>query len=200
MFVQIITAHTSDPEGLRRQGERWSAEVRPGAIGFLGGTVGTAADGTTVAVVRFADEASARANSERPEQHAWWEETAAYYDVEPIVRESSDIELVFGGGSDDAGFVQVIEGTLKDRARLEELMTTELEAQVRASRPDIIGGIRMWLPHGAFVEVAYFTSQADAREGESSDEFADAHDEIATLYDGLTFVDLTEPTLIEPSS
>jgi hypothetical protein len=149
-------------------------------------------------VIRFEDDASARANSQRPEQHAWWEETTKYYDVNPVVRESSDVEIVFDGGSDDAGFVQVIEGTLKDRARLADLMTPEMIEQVRTSRPDIIGGIRAWFPDDAFVEVAYFTNQADAREGESSEEFAAAHDEIAALYEATTFVDLAEPMFITP--
>jgi hypothetical protein len=82
MLVQVITAHTSDPAGLRHQGERWSEDVRRAAEGFLGATIGTANDGTTFALVRFKDEAAALANSDRPEQRAWWKETAKYYDLE----------------------------------------------------------------------------------------------------------------------
>ena len=72
MFVQVIKGRTSDPEGLQRQAQRWISEVRPDAIGYLGGTFGVADDGTFVVLARFEDESSARANSERPEQQAWW--------------------------------------------------------------------------------------------------------------------------------
>ena len=90
MFVQVIKGRTSDAAGIRRQLERWMEEVRPGAVGFLGSTGGVADDGTSIAMVRFTDEAAARANAARPEQGAWWEEMAKYYDGEPTFRESSD--------------------------------------------------------------------------------------------------------------
>ena len=70
MFVQIIEGRTNDPKALMEQGDAWQRDVRPGAIGYLGVTAGVTADGRTVAIVRFEDEASARANSERPEQAA----------------------------------------------------------------------------------------------------------------------------------
>jgi hypothetical protein len=117
MFVQVIKGRTSDPEGMQRQAQRWISDVRPSAIGHLGGTFGIADDGTFVVLARFEDEQSARANSERPEQQSWWEETARFSDGEATLRESSDLTLLFGGGSDDAGFVQVMEGTVTDRPR-----------------------------------------------------------------------------------
>ena len=40
MFVQVIKGRTSDADGLRRQDERWRAELRSGAKGFLGSTFG----------------------------------------------------------------------------------------------------------------------------------------------------------------
>lgn len=119
MFVQVIKGRTSDPEGLQRQVQRWISDVRPDAIGYMGGTFGIADDGTFVALARFEDESSARANSERPEQHAWWEETARLNDGDPTFRESSDVTTLFDDGSNDAGFVQVMEGTVSDRAKAE---------------------------------------------------------------------------------
>ena len=47
MFVQVIEARTSDPEGLRKQLDKWMAELRPGATGYIGTTSGVAADGRT---------------------------------------------------------------------------------------------------------------------------------------------------------
>jgi hypothetical protein len=190
MFMQVIKGRTSDTKGLQRQAQRWSSDVRPGAIGHLGGTFGIADDGTFFVLARFADEASARANSERPEQHAWWEETAQLIDDEATFRESSDVATLFDGGSDDAGFVQVMEGTVTDRAKAEAWETPELLAQLRAARPDLLGSVRVWLADGAFVEAAYFTSEEDARKGETSSEFAGPQEDYTKLFGEMTFTDL----------
>jgi hypothetical protein len=195
MFTQVIKGRTSDPAGLRRQSERWREEVRPGAIGFLGSTVGIADDGTFIAFARFADAASAQANSDRPEQSAWWEETKKYFDGEPTFRESSDITTLFDGGSDQAGFVQVMEGTVTDRARADALETGEMLEQLRAARPDLIGAVRVWFAGGAFAEAAYFTSEEDARRGESSTDFSGPEQEFAKLYGEMTYIDLRDPLL-----
>ena len=117
MFVQVIEGRTKDPDGVIEMTERWQKELRPGAIGYLGVTAGVTADGRTIAIVRFEDEASARANSERPEQTAWFEGMAKLYDGAPTFTESSDITEWMGGGSNDAGFVQVMKSTGVDRAQ-----------------------------------------------------------------------------------
>src|SRR5687768_13252868 len=123
MFVQVIKGRTSDAAGLRRQLERWTAELKPGAAGFVGSTSGVSDDGTFIALARFADAAAAKANSDRPEQGAWWTETSKYFDGEPSFRESTDVATMFDGGSNDAGFVQVMEGTAVDRAKAETFET-----------------------------------------------------------------------------
>jgi quinol monooxygenase YgiN len=198
MYVQVIKGQTKDKAALRRQSERWRDEVRPGAIGFLGSTVGIAEDGTFVAIARFADEAAARANNDRPEQTAWWQETSKYFDGEPTFRESSDTTELFDGGSDKAGFVQVMEGTVTDRAKVQELETPEMMEQLRAARPDLLGSLRVWMPGGAFVDTAYFTSEADARAGESSGAFEGPQQEYGALFGEMTFTDLRDPMLTGP--
>jgi hypothetical protein len=190
MFVQVMKGRTSDPDGLQRQAQRWLSDVRPDAIGYLGGTFGIADDGTFVVLARFEDESSARANSERPEQQAWWEETARFSDGEPTFRESSDVTTLFGGGSDDAGFVQVMEGAVSDRAKAEAWETPERLEELHAARPDLLGAIRVLLADGAFVEAAYFTSEDDARQGERSSEFAGPQQEYTELFGEMTFIDL----------
>ena len=196
MFVQIIKGTTKDAAGVRRQGERWNTDVRPGAIGFLGSTVGVSEGGTFFAIARFADAASARANSERPEQSAWWSETAKLFAAEPTFRETTDITTLLDGGSDSAGFVQVMEGTVENRAKAEAMETDEMLAQLRAARPDLIGSVRMWLGGGAFVEAAYFTSEEAAREGETSAEFEGAAQDFAALFGEMTYTDLRDPILM----
>ena len=165
MFVQVIKGRTGDAGGLRRQLDRWLDDVRPGAVGFVGSTVGIADDGTFIAVARFDDEASARANSSRSEQDQWWQETAKYLDGEPTFRESSDTSTLFDGGNDQAGFVQVMEGKVTDRAKAESLETPEMLEQLRKARPDLLGSFRVWFPDGSFVDVAYFTSRGRGAQG-----------------------------------
>lgn len=195
MFVQVIEGRTSDPEGLMEHGDRWQREVRPGAIGYLGVTAGVTADGRTVAVVRFEDEASARANSARPEQSAWFEGMARLYDGAPTFVESSDVTEWMGGGSDDAGFVQVMKSTGVDRSQMEK-MDAAFEP-FADHRPDLLGGVRIWTGPDSCIDVAYFTSEEEARKGEQ----AELPDEMKELMGELAgpgeteYLDLTDPQL-----
>jgi hypothetical protein len=195
MFVQIIKGRTTDRDGLRRQDERWRDELRPGAKGFLGSTFGIADDGTVVVFARFEDEAAAKANSERPEQSAWWEETSKFFDGEPAFRDSSDVSTLFEGGSNDARFVQIMEGKVPNRAKAEALETPELLEQLRAARPDLLGGLRVWFPDGEFVEAAYFTNEEEARKAEASSEFSDSNEQFADAYGDVNYIDLRDVTL-----
>lgn len=192
MFVQVIKGHTSDPAGLRRQLEQWRTDLKPTAVGFEGSTVGIAEDGTFIALARFTDADSAQTNSERPEQGAWWEETAKYLDGEPTFRESSDTAMLFDGGAQNAEFVQVMEGAVTDRGKAEAMETPEMLQQLRAARPDLLGSHRVWLDDGTYVEAAYFTNEADAREGEQSMDFTGTQQEYMELFGEPTFTDLRE--------
>jgi hypothetical protein len=196
MFVQVIEGRTSDPAAIMEQGDRWQREVRPGAIGYLGVTAGVAADGRTVAVVRFEDEASARANAERPEQGAWFERMAKLYDGEPSFTESSDVTEWMGGGSNDAGFVQVMKSTGVDRAQVEK-MDAAFEP-FAGQRPDLLGGLRIWTGPDSCIDVAYFTSEEDARKGEQAelpDEMKQLMSQFETGMGETEYLDLTDPQL-----
>jgi hypothetical protein len=193
MFVQVIKGRTTDAASLERQMEQWRDELKPGATGFLGSTMGTADDGTFIAFARFADAAAAKANSDRPEQDTWWQATAKYFEAEPTFRESTDVSTLLEGGSNTAGFVQVMEGTVTDRARVEALETPEMLEQLRAARPDLIGALRVWFDGGAYAEVAYFTSEEEARKGESSAEFTEPMEEYGSLFGEMTYTDLRRP-------
>jgi hypothetical protein len=195
MFVQVIEGHTSDAAGLRRQLDRWREEVKPSAVGFEGSTVGIADDGSFIAVARFSDAASATKNSSRPEQGAWWDETVKYFDGEPTFRESSDTATIFDGPTTAAGFVQIMEGRVVDRAKAEAFETDEMLATLHAARPDLLGSQRIWFDDGSYVEAAYFTSESDARTGEKGDDFAGPQQEYVDLFGDMSFIDLRDPLL-----
>ena len=195
MFVQIIEGTTSNPDALTAAGDAWQEDVRPKAIGYLGVTAGVGAGGKAFTIVRFEDEASARANSELPEQGAWFEKhLATAYDSPPAFTESSDVEEFMGGGSNDAGFVQVMKSKNVDRAKLEEMDKTF--EKFAGQRPDILGGLRAWTGADSCVDVMYFTSEADARKGEQ----AEMPDELKAAMESfgemdVEFLDLPDPQL-----
>ena len=196
MFVQIIEGRTSDADGLRRQGERWQAELRPGAAGFLGVTSGSTADGRSITLARFDSEAAARANSERAEQGAWWAETAKYYDGDISFTESTDVQQVLDHGCEGAGFVQVMKIRGVDRARMERV-DAELP-RFASLRPDLLGVVRVWTGPDSCIDVNYFTSEAEARAGEAKPVPADLQPlmaEFQELTKETEFLDLPDPEL-----
>jgi hypothetical protein len=192
MFMQVIQGHVRDAEGLRAAAEGWRRELQPGATGFLGSTSGITPDGMGVVVARFADEESARANSMRPEQSAWWERTAPMFDGEVSFIDCPDCDVMMGGGSDDAHFVQLIECRVKDREAMREA-GRDMEVDLRERRPDIVGGIIGW-HEDQMVQVVYFTDEEHARAAEQrmADD-AGAAQWMAMLDGQPTFLDLRDP-------
>jgi len=166
MFVQVIRARAEDPGGVEAAMERWRTDLRPGAEGFLGSTGGVTPDGEFIGLARFESEAAARRNSDRPEQGEWWDELESNLEGPATFEESSDVDLLLDGGSDDAGFVQVIVGRVGDRDAARQAMS-ELTVPLRRERPDIIGGYMVWRDD-RFTEVVYFRSEEAARRGEAA--------------------------------
>lgn len=197
MFAQVIQGRATDAAGLRKQWERWDQEIKPKAEGYLGGTAGVTSDGEFIAIARFESEEAARANSDSAEQSAWWEETSRYIS-DPMFHDCTEVDLIKEGGSDDAGFVQVIQGKVTDIAKSREL-DARMESTLRELRPDVIGGLVAWHPqNGRFTNVIYFTSEAEARakekEMESSEGFKEFMADMEAISDGEPkFLDLTEP-------
>lgn len=197
MFVQVIQGKAKDAAGLHGQWLRWDEELKATAQGYLGSTAGVTADGEFIALVRFENEEAAQRNSDRPEQGAWWEATSQYLE-DPMFHDCRLVDLMNDGGSDDAGFVQVIQGKVTDVDKAREL-DKATEDQMREIRPDVIGGIVAWHPqNGRFTNAIYFTSEAEAREQEkatsSSPEFEKYMSEFQALSDGEPkFLDITEP-------
>ena len=125
-------------------------------------------DGTSVAVVRFESRAQADANSARPEQDAWWRETSGCFDGEPSFTDYDDAFEWLGGGSDDAGFVQVMRGRVANADGFRKFSQQPMDG-LSEMRPEIIGGTVAIADDGDFTQTIYFTSEAAAREGEKKE-------------------------------
>ena len=195
MFIQVIQGKVKDAELVRGQMRRWRQELKPGATGYLGSTGGVTPDGRGIFLARFESEDAARANSSRPEQGDWWATIEPGFDGPPAFFDCREVDTVFGGGSNAAGFVQVIQGRAKDQAALRARLT-DMEGQVRQHRPDVLGMTVAWHGDGGFTQAVYFSSEEDARQGEKATEGEELRQDYMSLFEGPpTFYDLTEPDL-----
>lgn len=201
MFVQIFQGQVSDPEAVRAALDRWSQELAPGATGWLGSTAGVTDDGRFIGLARFESAAAARRNSDRPEQDRWWGETARLFSGEVTFQDSEDVDLDLVGDPDQAGFVQVMQGRGSDPDRSRELMKQDPQAWAEF-RPDVLGSVAVQHAGGAYTVAIYFTTEADAREGEQKQpppELKAQMDEMAALSVGEPeFFDLKQPWLYSP--
>jgi hypothetical protein len=199
MFIQVITGTTSDREGLLRQADRWQDELRPGAIGYLGSTGGVTEDGRFVVLVRFESEEAARRNSARDQQGDWWTETEKYLEGARF-EDSAEVLTMLGGGSNSAGFLQVMRGRATDTEKLAAIAsrTAEFEAALRKHRPDVIGEVIVMHPDASYTEVVYFDSEAAARQAEAREAPAEMQALFAELMSAITideYLDLKDPWL-----
>ena len=201
MFVQIIEGHVSDRSQAHAALERWATELAPEAPGWLGSTAGVTEDGRLVLFARFESEDAARANSDRVEQGQWWSVTSKLFTDEPVFRNSSDVDVDLQGDPDRAGFVQVIRGRTSDPARARELMGDD-SPQWAEWRPDIIGSLGIGHGEGRYTMALYFTSEAEAREGERKEtppELKPLMEEMESLEVGEPeFLDLKDPWMYSP--
>ena len=198
MFVQVIEGKVSDKAGLHRQMERWEAEIRPGATGFLGSTGGVTDDGVGFAIARFESATAAKANSDRVEQGEWWSETEKCFSGPVSFTDSEDVEEFLSGGSNDAGFVQVMKNANGPGRAVVKGLDAGFEKHASTFRPDLIGGVRVWTGENSTVEVNYFTSEAAARENEGKEpppELAELFAQYADVMANTEFLDLREPWL-----
>ncbi|MDF2747019.1 MAG: hypothetical protein K0S98_1304 [Propionibacteriaceae bacterium] len=198
MFAQVIQGKVTDRSALRAAMDRWLSDVAPGSIGWLGSTGGVTDDGRFILLARFSSQEEAMRNSDRPEQDAWWSETSKLFDGEATFKNSTAVDEDLAGNPDDAGFVQFVLGKVRDPDRARELMSRDPQAWTQL-RPDLLGTVTAVHEGGEMTTAAYFTSEQDAREGESKEVPQELQEGMAEI-DALTvgepeFLDIKEPWL-----
>ena len=202
MFAQLIQGRTSDAEAVRTALDTWMQELQPGSIGWLGSTIGVADDGRFVAVTRFESAEAAARNSERPEQSRWWDETQRLFDGDVSFADSEDVEVDLTGDPDRAGFVQVMQGRVTDRARARELFAQLPTEAMARFRPEVLGSVMINHGPDRWAQVIYFTSEAEAREGERKEvppELQAVMEQLVALSpEPVDFIDLRQPLLYSP--
>ncbi len=191
MFIQIIQGKCTRQDELHALLDEWRRDLSAAATGWLGGTYGFTDDDQLLAVVRFESREAAMANSDRPEQGAWAERLSAVMDGPMEFHDCDDVVMFLDGGSDQAGFVQIIRGRVDDPTRL-KAMLADTES-LHKMRPDIIGGTLAIEPDGTFTETIAFTSEDAARSGEQTEPPPEVRGELEYAMQGAKFYDLRHP-------
>jgi hypothetical protein len=197
MFVWVFEGKVADPGEVGRQLGRWTSEFGDTTPGYLGATGGVTDDGRFLLFVRWESEDAGNELLMRPEQQAWYEEFQTSFDGAIGFAETGDVTTHLAGGSDAAGFVQALKVSGVDRQRVEGA-DREFENIAPHVRPDLIGGIRVWTALDGFVEVNYFTSEQDARDGEKQappPELVDGFEDFMAMMKDAEYFDFTEPFL-----
>jgi len=201
MFVQVIKGEVGDAGKARAALDRWLAELAGGATGWLGSTSGVTGDHMLISLARFDSEVNARRNSDRPEQGAWWAETEKLFTGPVTFADSVDVEVDLIGDPDQAGFVQVMQGRVSNPERARQLMHIDAETW-RAYRPEMLGTLTAMHEGDSYTTAAYFTSEAEARQGEKKEPPAHmqaAMKEMSELLAGqAVYYDLNQPWLDSP--
>jgi hypothetical protein len=191
VFIQVIQGKTSRPEDVRALADSWKTEGSAGAVGWLGGTYGVTDDGDFLGVIRFTSRDEAMQNSARPETGAFAEKMGQVLDGAVEFHDCDDVTTWLEGGSDTAGFVQVIRGHADDPAPLKALMSNTDD--LKEMRPEIIGGTLAIADDGTFFETVYFTDEESARKGEQLEPPAEIRAELESMMAGASFYDLRGP-------
>ena len=195
MFIQIIQGKCSNEERMHQLSDEWRETLGPTADGWLGGTYGVTDDGEFLGVVRFESKEAAARNSARPEQDAWWQKMQECFEGDVTFHDCDDVMLMLDGGSDQAGFVQVMQGRASDPEKFHRFNEQPMDA-LHEQRPDIIGGTIAMQPDGWFTETIFFRSEAEAREGERKqmpEDMRKMWEEEMSLMQDLSYKDLHHP-------
>jgi hypothetical protein len=200
VFIHVIQGRATNPPGIRRDLGRWQRQLAAGADGWLGSTTGITEDGWSISVIRFASEEQARRNRDRPEQREWWRDASQHL-ARIVSHDAPTVHIYRDGGSDQAGFVQVLQGHTDD---LERMVDLEREEVLARNGPHVLG---MTLAEhadrpGDYTQTVYFTSEQDARRSDQdrSDKADEpASKELRSLLTNLRSFDLRDPQLLSPS-
>jgi hypothetical protein len=203
MFIRIIKGRATNPPGIRRDLIRWQRQLAADADGWLGSTAGITPDGWSITVVRFASEAQARRNSDRPEQREWWRDASQHL-ARIAVHDASEVRSYRSGSADEASFVQVIQGYSNDIERMASLGRDQEELLAREA-PRLLG---MTLAEhvdwpGDFTQILYFTSEQDARRLAQKAPGAAGEpvlEQLRSLVTTSRCFDLRDPQLLGPSN
>ena len=123
------------------------------------------------------------------------ERMEACFDGEVTFHDCDNAMLFLGGGSDDAGFVQIIQGRITDPEKFRHFMEQPMDA-LQEARPEIIGGTIAMEPDGWFTQTVASAARrrpARARRRRCPSEIQQQYqDEMSSMQD-VKYLDLHHP-------
>lgn len=162
--------------------------------GWLGGTYGFTDDDHFVGVVRFDSRSACDEARTMPGADMWWAGAESLMDGACEIHQSDDVSMMLDGGSDDAGFVQIMRGRVADESKFRHLMTdAEMTSMLHQARPEIIGATLAIEGDGTFTETIAFTDEAAAREGEQMEMPAEIGADFESAMADVEYIDLHRP-------
>ena len=178
MFIQMVEGRCSRQDEMRGLVDDWCG-VMADRPGWLGGTYGFTDDDRFVGVVRFDSRDACREACDAPDAGMWWAAAEGLFDGKCRIHESDDVSMMLEGGSDSAGFVQVMCGRVADADKLRHLM--------------IIGATLAIEEDGSFVETVAFTDEDSARKGEKLERPEEMGREFQSAMSDVEYLDLHRP-------
>jgi hypothetical protein len=167
MFLQIIQAPAGDAEVLRAASYRWADRLGSTSVGWLGCTGGVTAEGVFFTAERFESEQKMWVESGRPGRRRWFADLRKGMTGEPVFTNCREVEVFAPDPEaiDRAGYVQIVQGRVKDAALMRTLMRS-MEKEMFAHRPDMLGSTLAFHPDDGYTHLLYFTSEDDVFEAE----------------------------------
>jgi hypothetical protein len=197
MFLQVIRGRVPDRTAMRAEHDAWVSEIGATAPGWLGSTAGITEDDRFICLSRFTSGEALTRLAARADARQWRARTERLFLGPVVTAEFLDVALLLDGGTDDAGFVQVVEGRGADAGRLAALQK-ELLRCLPDGRPDIVGGLAAVGPDGRFVQAFYFSTEELARAGEHGEQLPEVEEilfDLRELAGRATYHDLRHPWL-----
>jgi hypothetical protein len=193
VFIQMVSGSCSQQEDMRMLVDDWCANMAS-QPGWLGGTYGFTDDGRFMGVVRYESAAMCRELCDAEGAGAWWAAAEQLFDGSPEIHQSQDVSIMLQGGSDDAGFVQIMRGKVANADMLRKMTTDqEMTSMMHEARPDIIGSTLIIEDDGTFTETIAFTDEESARIGEKKEMPADVAADFEGAISEVEYYDLHRP-------
>ncbi|MFP5297817.1 MAG: hypothetical protein ACLGHL_02375 [Actinomycetota bacterium] len=162
--------------------------------GWRSAVAGIARTDEFLAALEFTDPPSAAAALSDLTVSGWFKEVEGCL-KDPETRDSFEGETLIAGTREDAGFIQVIRGRTTDRERWTAI-NEAMQEVMRTHRPEVLAASIAWFDDDHFSETVFFTSEQEAREGESREfpgGMAGLFGELMNLVEDLTYVDVRDP-------
>ena len=197
MFLRVIEGRVPDRTAMRAQHDAWAARIGATEPDWLGSTAGITEDDRFICLSRFRSVESFARLAARADAREWWARTERLFLGPVVTAEYFDVAVLRDGGTNDAGFVQVIGGRAADPGRLGALQK-ELLRTLPDGRPDIVGGLAAVDAAGRFGQAFSFSTEELARAAEHGEQLAEIEEleaELHWLAAGTTYYDLRHPWL-----